>query len=248
MPTNDERGIVSKSKLTALATAIKTKAGESGTYTLDDLVDVVADIETGGITPTGTKQVSITQNGTTTEDVTNYASAEITVNVPTSGITPSGTIQITENGTVDVTQYASAAVNVSGSSSGLPAPYISVVGTFTPSADSGTITIPLGVTISTPFVIEGHVINQSDYLSSDYELMALGFFEQYAKNIVPTNFSVSYATFCVYNANANKRTYYQSGTTITVSGSNLTVKSTKGTFKAGIPIRYLVIGYDGTDG
>lgn len=36
-----------------------------------------------GITPTGTKQVSITQNGTTTEDVTNYASAQITVNVPT---------------------------------------------------------------------------------------------------------------------------------------------------------------------
>lgn len=36
-----------------------------------------------GITPTGTKTISITQNGTTTEDVTNYASAQITVNVPT---------------------------------------------------------------------------------------------------------------------------------------------------------------------
>lgn len=35
----------------------------------------------GGVTPTGTKQISITENGTTTEDVTNYASAEITVNV-----------------------------------------------------------------------------------------------------------------------------------------------------------------------
>lgn len=43
---------------------------------------------------TGTKQISITQNGTTTEDVTNYASAEITVNVsgqtlyyaPTTGV------------------------------------------------------------------------------------------------------------------------------------------------------------------
>ena len=31
--------------------------------------------------PTGTKQISITANGTTTEDVTNYASAEITVDV-----------------------------------------------------------------------------------------------------------------------------------------------------------------------
>lgn len=36
-----------------------------------------------GITPTGIKNISITQNGTTTEDVTNYASAQITVNVPT---------------------------------------------------------------------------------------------------------------------------------------------------------------------
>lgn len=44
MPTTDERGIVSKSKLTALASAIKTKAGESGNFSLDDLVYVVADI------------------------------------------------------------------------------------------------------------------------------------------------------------------------------------------------------------
>lgn len=44
MPTTNERGIVSKSKLTALATAIKTKAGESGNFSLDDLVYVVADI------------------------------------------------------------------------------------------------------------------------------------------------------------------------------------------------------------
>lgn len=35
--------------------------------------------------PTGTKQISITANGTTTEDVTNYASAEITVNVSGGG-------------------------------------------------------------------------------------------------------------------------------------------------------------------
>lgn len=36
-----------------------------------------------GIVPTGTKQISITANGTTTEDVSDYADAEITVNVPT---------------------------------------------------------------------------------------------------------------------------------------------------------------------
>ena len=60
----------------------------------------------------GTKSISITQNGTTTEDVTNYADAEITVNVPQ----PSGTksVSITSNGTSteDVTSYASASINV----------------------------------------------------------------------------------------------------------------------------------------
>ena len=35
--------------------------------------------------PTGTKQISITQNGTTTENVKDYASAEITVNVQGGG-------------------------------------------------------------------------------------------------------------------------------------------------------------------
>lgn len=41
--------------------------------------------ESGGITPTGTKEITINENGTTTEDVTNYANAQITVNVPSSG-------------------------------------------------------------------------------------------------------------------------------------------------------------------
>lgn len=46
----------------------------------------VAGTHTGGITPTGTKQITITQNGTTTEDVTNYASAAITAVVPSQSI------------------------------------------------------------------------------------------------------------------------------------------------------------------
>lgn len=46
----------------------------------------VAGTHTGGITPSGTKRITITQNGTTTEDVTNYASAAITVNVPSQSI------------------------------------------------------------------------------------------------------------------------------------------------------------------
>ena len=46
-----------------------------------DSIAYVQGTASGGITPTGTKQISITSDGTTTEDVTSYASAEITVNV-----------------------------------------------------------------------------------------------------------------------------------------------------------------------
>lgn len=48
--------------------------------TIDEYGDFIDSIPTG-VTPTGTKQISITQNGTTTEDVTNYANAQITTNV-----------------------------------------------------------------------------------------------------------------------------------------------------------------------
>ena len=37
----------------------------------------------GGITPTGTKTINVTQNGTVTEDVTNYVNAQVNVTVPT---------------------------------------------------------------------------------------------------------------------------------------------------------------------
>lgn len=70
----------------------------------------------GGITPTGTKNININQNGTTTHDVTQYASAKVKVNVPT-GVTPTGTknISISQNGTTteDVADYANAQITVS---------------------------------------------------------------------------------------------------------------------------------------
>lgn len=69
----------------------------------------------GGITPTGTKTINVTQNGSVTEDVTNYANAEVITNVP-QGVFPSGTktINVTKNGTVteDVTNYVNTQVNV----------------------------------------------------------------------------------------------------------------------------------------
>lgn len=59
----------------------------NGTYTassdnVDGYSSVTVNVPTG-ITPTGTKQISISENGTTTEDVTNYASVQIAVDVPT---------------------------------------------------------------------------------------------------------------------------------------------------------------------
>lgn len=66
----------------------------------------------GGITPTGTKTIDITQNGSTEHDVTSFAKAKVNVNVPQTGITPSGKKQITANGKYDVTAFAEADVAV----------------------------------------------------------------------------------------------------------------------------------------
>jgi len=81
MSTN-QMGLVSKSKLIAIANAIRTKLGVSTQYSLDDMPTAIANISGGGgggITPAGT--IQITENGTF--DVTQYASAA--VNVPSSG-------------------------------------------------------------------------------------------------------------------------------------------------------------------
>ena len=68
--------------LTSVANAIRTKGGTSGQLAFPNgFVSAVNAIPTG-TTPTGTKQISITQNGTTTENVTDYASAQIVTNVP----------------------------------------------------------------------------------------------------------------------------------------------------------------------
>lgn len=65
--------LVNKDKIDILANAISTKSGEPLTLTLDEMVEAVDGIETGGITPTG--NINITQAGTT--DVTNYATATV---------------------------------------------------------------------------------------------------------------------------------------------------------------------------
>lgn len=71
----------------------------NGTYnassdSLDGYSQVTVNVPQG-VTPTGTKQISITENGTTTEDVTNYASAEISVNVSSGSSTNYGKANVT---------------------------------------------------------------------------------------------------------------------------------------------------------
>lgn len=78
----------------------------SATYTLNSTYDttlidsVTVNVSGGGVIPTGTKEISITQNGTVTEDVTAYANVEVTTNVSTSfsvDLAGSGTNTITLN-------------------------------------------------------------------------------------------------------------------------------------------------------
>lgn len=99
-------------------TEVKTLLGSNNVWadSGDIAVGYKADVylSEGGVTPTGTKSITITSNGTTTEDVTNYASASITTNVPASAV-DTGTKNISTNGTHDVVGYASASVAVPAS-------------------------------------------------------------------------------------------------------------------------------------
>lgn len=100
------------SDLGDIADAIRAKGGTSAQLAFPQgFVDAVEAIPTG-TTPTGTKQISIAANGTTTEDVSSYANAEITVNVPVGWTTlalaqnqaPSGRIEF--NNSITVAQSA----------------------------------------------------------------------------------------------------------------------------------------------
>ena len=82
----------------------------------------------GGIQPSGTKTINITSNGTTTEDVTAFANAQVIANVPNTytgadegkvvdngSLVSQTTRNVTSNGTYDTTTNNSTVVNVPAS-------------------------------------------------------------------------------------------------------------------------------------
>lgn len=95
--------------LTSVANAIRIKGDTSAQLAFPSgFVSAVQAIPTG-ITPSGTKQISITQNGTTTEDVTAFANAEITVDVQGGGDIDaliSGTIISVSSDVTSIKNYA----------------------------------------------------------------------------------------------------------------------------------------------
>lgn len=125
--------LVRESSLQSIADAIREKNGTENTYKPDQMGDAIKAISGGGITPTGT--INITENGT--HNVTNYASAN--VNVPTGSTPVINPLSVTENGTYTapsgVDGYSPITVNVPSSGG-------TVSGSFSPESNLRSVTLP----------------------------------------------------------------------------------------------------------
>ena len=80
----DEKRIISKSKLDAIAGAIREKTGSNSTYTPDQMVTAIGAIETQG----DYQEKTFTENGTYTPDAGYDAFSQVTVNVQSTGSNP----------------------------------------------------------------------------------------------------------------------------------------------------------------
>lgn len=96
--------LVTGSQLTNIASAIRSKNGESSLYTVDEMPSkILAIAGGGGVVPTGT--YSISSNGV--YNIYNYASVDVSV----PGIIPSGTAILPATaGTYDVYSYSQAQI------------------------------------------------------------------------------------------------------------------------------------------
>ena len=115
--------------LTSIANKIRTKGGTSALLSFPDGYEDAIDAIQTGITPTGTKTINVSANGTTTHDVTNYASAQVVANVPNSysaadedKVVQNGALvtqtsdTVTDNGTYDTTTKNSVTVAIPSAS------------------------------------------------------------------------------------------------------------------------------------
>lgn len=75
---------------------------------------VVEPIPSEYIIPTGTEEITVTENGTVSRDVTSKETVTVNVDVPIPPgyIVPTGNLGITENGQYDITEKASVTVDV----------------------------------------------------------------------------------------------------------------------------------------
>lgn len=172
--SSDEGKVVNNGSLVSQTSATYTT---NNTYDTTLINSVTVNVS-GGITPTGTKQISISSNGTTTEDVTNYANAEISIAVPNSysasdegKVVSSGALvsqtsdTVTTNGTVDTTLINSLTVSVpTGGSSKL------VQGSFTTNSSAGAQSVSInysgsGYPIAACVYIDGGMRSNSTFNS-----------------------------------------------------------------------------------
>lgn len=124
----------------------------------------------GGFTPTGTKQVSITSNGVTIEDVTNYASVEITANVASSS-----TPEITISTSGAVTQELQPDTIYHFTSTALTSLTLTFGGTatdqyhfdFISPSTAATLTLPSTVTMESSFNVEANTKYEIDIVNNE---------------------------------------------------------------------------------